>query len=175
MVAAAVTTAPRYAPPDPTLPLPWRALVDGNTGYIYYWNPETNVTQYDKPLPPAGSVPPPLPAGPHPASVISGPKLAPIPTNSTDLHNGGSINGHLGSINGFHGTTGGGLPVQPKLAAIPVPRGPQVRVFTLRIPASCCCSTSVYVLEIWGRISVNSAAVCYLPSGMRSCWSSTGS
>ena len=49
---AAVATAavgPRYAPEDPTLPKPWRGLVDGETGYLYYWNPETNVTQYDRP------------------------------------------------------------------------------------------------------------------------------
>jgi hypothetical protein len=44
--------APRYAPEDPTLPKPWRGLVDGSTAYLYYWNPETNVTQYERPLPP---------------------------------------------------------------------------------------------------------------------------
>lgn len=49
----------RYAPTDPTLPQPWRALIDGNTGNIYYWNPTTNVTQYDRPLTPGGSVAPP--------------------------------------------------------------------------------------------------------------------
>jgi hypothetical protein len=49
----------RYAPVDPTLPQPWRALIDGNTGNIYYWNPTINITQYDKPLPPGGSVTPP--------------------------------------------------------------------------------------------------------------------
>ncbi|KAM7279576.1 hypothetical protein ACFE04_006710 [Oxalis oulophora] len=40
---------PRYAPEDPTLPKPWKGLVDGTTGFLYYWNPETNVTQYEKP------------------------------------------------------------------------------------------------------------------------------
>ncbi|CAN1853224.1 DEAD-box ATP-dependent RNA helicase 46 [Linum perenne] len=40
---------PSFAPEDPTLPKPWRGLVDGKTGYLYYWNPETNVTQYEKP------------------------------------------------------------------------------------------------------------------------------
>ncbi|KAG0612450.1 hypothetical protein M758_6G028900 [Ceratodon purpureus] len=49
----------RYAPADPTLPQPWRALIDGNNGNIYYWNPTTNVTQYDRPSPPGGSVAPP--------------------------------------------------------------------------------------------------------------------
>ncbi|XP_041003636.1 ATP-dependent RNA helicase-like protein DB10 isoform X2 [Juglans microcarpa x Juglans regia] len=51
-MAATVTissTGPRYAPEDPTLPKPWRGLVDGKTGYLYFWNPETNVTQYEKP------------------------------------------------------------------------------------------------------------------------------
>lgn len=58
-MAAAVTvpsTGPRYAPEDPTLPKPWRGLVDGKTGYLYFWNPETNVTQYERPT---GSGPPP--------------------------------------------------------------------------------------------------------------------
>ncbi|CAI9265189.1 unnamed protein product [Lactuca saligna] len=43
------TPAPRYAPEDPSLPKPWKGLVDGTTGYHYYWNPVTNVTQYEKP------------------------------------------------------------------------------------------------------------------------------
>ncbi|GAB2283788.1 hypothetical protein Dimus_018278 [Dionaea muscipula] len=51
-MAATVTASvgPRYAPEDPTLPKPWRGLVDGQTGYLYYWNPETNVTQYERPV-----------------------------------------------------------------------------------------------------------------------------
>lgn len=43
------SAGPRYAPEDPTLPKPWRGLVDGKTGYLYFWNPETNVTQYERP------------------------------------------------------------------------------------------------------------------------------
>lgn len=39
-----------YAPEDPTLPKPWRGLVDDKTGYVYYWNPETNKTQYERPV-----------------------------------------------------------------------------------------------------------------------------
>ncbi|KAI7741372.1 hypothetical protein M8C21_000832, partial [Ambrosia artemisiifolia] len=31
---------------------PWRGLVDGRTGNLYFWNPETNVTQYQRPKPP---------------------------------------------------------------------------------------------------------------------------
>jgi hypothetical protein len=38
-----------YAPEDQTLPKPWCGLVDGITGYLYYWNPYTNVTQYERP------------------------------------------------------------------------------------------------------------------------------
>ncbi|XP_062201808.1 DEAD-box ATP-dependent RNA helicase 40-like [Phragmites australis] len=58
--------APRYAPDDPSLPKPWRGLVDGTTGYLYYWNPETNVTQYERPLPPENQLPPPPPPLPPP-------------------------------------------------------------------------------------------------------------
>ncbi|XP_022855766.1 ATP-dependent RNA helicase-like protein DB10 isoform X2 [Olea europaea var. sylvestris] len=47
--ATASSTGVRYAPDDPSLPKPWRALVDGKTGYLYFWNPETNVTQYERP------------------------------------------------------------------------------------------------------------------------------
>lgn len=47
----------RYAPEDPTLPKPWKGLVDGNTGYLYFWNPETNVTQYEKPASSHASAP----------------------------------------------------------------------------------------------------------------------
>lgn len=48
--AAPASKGPRYAPPDPTLPKPWRGLIDGNTGYLYFWNPETKVTQYERPV-----------------------------------------------------------------------------------------------------------------------------
>ncbi|KAK4265971.1 hypothetical protein QN277_026950 [Acacia crassicarpa] len=71
--AAPAALGPRYAPDDPTLPKPWKGLIDGSTGLLYYWNPETNITQYEKPT----ALPSPLPAGP-PQSV-SAPKLAPIP------------------------------------------------------------------------------------------------
>ncbi|XP_052195581.1 ATP-dependent RNA helicase-like protein DB10 [Diospyros lotus] len=47
---ATATAGPRYAPEDPTLPKPWRGLVDGKTGFLYFWNPETNVTQYERPV-----------------------------------------------------------------------------------------------------------------------------
>ncbi|RDY08741.1 DEAD-box ATP-dependent RNA helicase 46, partial [Mucuna pruriens] len=62
MAATATAMGPRYAPADPTLPKPWRGLVDGKTGYLYFWNPETNVTQYERPsssaaLPKSSSVP----------------------------------------------------------------------------------------------------------------------
>ncbi|KAK8710242.1 hypothetical protein V6N13_145576 [Hibiscus sabdariffa] len=47
--ATASSAAPRFAPPDPTLPKPWKGLIDGKTGYLYFWNPVTNVTQYERP------------------------------------------------------------------------------------------------------------------------------
>uniref|UniRef100_A0A1J3H373 RNA helicase n=1 Tax=Noccaea caerulescens TaxID=107243 RepID=A0A1J3H373_NOCCA len=52
---ADTATAPcavRYAPEDDTLPKPWKGLIDDRTGFLYFWNPETNVTQYERPTPP---------------------------------------------------------------------------------------------------------------------------
>ncbi|KAF6175501.1 hypothetical protein GIB67_021991, partial [Kingdonia uniflora] len=63
--------APRYAPDDPSLPNPWKGLIDGSSGAIYYWNPDTNITQYERPA----DLGRPLLSGP--------PKLAPIPTART--------------------------------------------------------------------------------------------
>ncbi|KAL6848103.1 hypothetical protein ACP4OV_022231 [Aristida adscensionis] len=57
--AAPASKGPRYAPPDPTLPKPWRALIDGNTGYLYFWNPETKAVQYERPAGAAPAPPPP--------------------------------------------------------------------------------------------------------------------
>ncbi|KAK6913628.1 DEAD/DEAH box helicase domain, partial [Dillenia turbinata] len=71
---APASLGPHYAPDDPTLPQPWKGLIDGSTGLLYYWNPETNITQYEKP---AATLPPPLPPGPPPAA--STPKLAQTP------------------------------------------------------------------------------------------------
>ncbi|KAM0827883.1 hypothetical protein ACQ4PT_067897 [Festuca glaucescens] len=56
------TPGPRYAPADPTLPKPWKGLIDGTTGYLYFWNPETKVTQYDRPMGPPPAAPAPAPA-----------------------------------------------------------------------------------------------------------------
>lgn len=70
---SAASLGPRYAPDDPTLPKPWKGLIDGSMGVLYYWNPETNVTQYEKP---AGLPPPQLPV--PPSAVSTTPKLAPI-------------------------------------------------------------------------------------------------
>lgn len=50
MATATASHQPRFAPEDPTLPRPWKGLVDGKTGYLYFWNPETNVTQYERPV-----------------------------------------------------------------------------------------------------------------------------
>ncbi|KAJ0919274.1 putative RNA helicase [Helianthus annuus] len=70
---ASDSSAPRYAPPDPTLPEPWKGLIDGSSGVMYYWNPETNITQYEKPA----AVPPPVPSGPPSVPSASKPVSAP--------------------------------------------------------------------------------------------------
>lgn len=78
--AMSARTAPRYAPEDPTLPKPWRGLVDGSTGYLYYWNPETDVTQYERPLPPEDQHrPPPQPPQPARRGISSTAVAAPAP------------------------------------------------------------------------------------------------
>ncbi|XP_022964311.1 DEAD-box ATP-dependent RNA helicase 40-like isoform X2 [Cucurbita moschata] len=81
--SAPPSLGPRYAPDDPTLPKPWKGLIDGSTGLLYYWNPETNVTQYEKPV----SLPPPLPLAPHPSASTSKPTSIPeghsMPSNGT--------------------------------------------------------------------------------------------
>ncbi|KAL1205985.1 DEAD-box ATP-dependent RNA helicase 46 [Cardamine amara subsp. amara] len=59
MAATATASRIRYAPEDPNLPKPWKGLVDSKTGYLYFWNPETNVTQYERP--PSSSPPKPSP------------------------------------------------------------------------------------------------------------------
>lgn len=74
--SAPPSLGPRYAPDDPTLPKPWKGLIDGSTGLLYYWNPETNVTQYEKPV----SLAPPLPVGPHPST------STPKPTSIQEAH-----------------------------------------------------------------------------------------
>ncbi|GMJ09366.1 RNA Helicase 46 [Hibiscus trionum] len=69
MAAAATASAgPQYAPPDPTLPKPWKGLVDGKTGYLYFWNPVTNATQYERP-----------------ANIDSVPKCSSVPMGSSVL------------------------------------------------------------------------------------------
>eukprot|EP00268_Persea_americana_P023528 TRINITY_DN2310_c0_g1_i4.p2 TRINITY_DN2310_c0_g1~~TRINITY_DN2310_c0_g1_i4.p2 ORF type:complete len:558 (+),score=142.32 TRINITY_DN2310_c0_g1_i4:331-2004(+) len=80
--SAPASSGPRYAPEDPTLPKPWKGLIDGSTGVLYYWNPDTNVTQYERPA----ALAPPLPTGPPPTPSI--PKLAPIPMARTLQPNG---------------------------------------------------------------------------------------
>lgn len=52
VTASSTSSGPRfrYAPEDPTVPKPWKVLVDGSTGYLYFWNTETNVTQYERPV-----------------------------------------------------------------------------------------------------------------------------
>ncbi|GMP83844.1 hypothetical protein CsSME_00037620 [Camellia sinensis var. sinensis] len=101
MATATVSFAgPRYAPEDPTLPKPWKGLVDGKTGYLYFWNPETNVTQYEKPAASShtGSAPPQkLSAAPVSSSVqveqSSHGHCDSIFNDDDDRYNGGSNSG----------------------------------------------------------------------------------
>ncbi|KAI8031230.1 hypothetical protein LOK49_LG01G04012 [Camellia lanceoleosa] len=101
MATATISSAgPRYAPEDPTLPKPWKGLVDGKTGYLYFWNPETNVTQYEKPAASShmGSAPPQkLSSAPASSSVqvqqSSHGHRDSIFNDDDDRYDGGSISG----------------------------------------------------------------------------------
>ncbi|KAL6011495.1 hypothetical protein ACLOJK_001943 [Asimina triloba] len=111
------SAGPRYAPEDPTLPKPWKGLVDGKTQYLYYWNPETNVTQYEKPT----------------AAQVSGPALPPPPkspppflNSAVQIHqSGSSSHGRKHQHSDVDHRYYGGNKSGPKLAAIPGERSHQ--------------------------------------------------
>ncbi|CAF1703068.1 DEAD-box ATP-dependent RNA helicase 14 [Brassica napus] len=74
-MAATAPSAVRYAPEDHSLPKPWKGLVDDRTGYLYFWNPETNVTQYERPQPPSN-----LPLS---SSSVQVPQASAVPNGSS--------------------------------------------------------------------------------------------
>ena len=86
--ATATSVGPRYAPPDPTLPKPWKGLVDGKTGFLYFWNPETNVTQYERPS--ISAAPPKSSSVPN--SSVQGQQSSQGRGHSPDFGEGGSRN-----------------------------------------------------------------------------------
>mmetsp|Transcript_29864 Transcript_29864/g.84173 ORF Transcript_29864/g.84173 Transcript_29864/m.84173 type:complete len:625 (+) Transcript_29864:371-2245(+) len=86
---------------DPTLPPPWQALLDPPTGLRYYWNPDTNVTTYDRPAP------------------VSVPGHAPVNGRSHDYDQGRyNGSGQSGAINSYGGNvpTSGGAQVAGELS-----------------------------------------------------------
>ncbi|KAK9067303.1 hypothetical protein SSX86_014629 [Deinandra increscens subsp. villosa] len=114
MAATATATtpaAPRYAPEDPTLPKPWKALVDGTTGYLYYWNPDTNVTQYERPSGSKGSSQPQKASSVAISSAVQVQKSSPQENGYSDDHrysrssNGGSK--HSSGARGYESTRNG--------------------------------------------------------------------
>ncbi|KAL5725108.1 RNA helicase [Ranunculus cassubicifolius] len=110
----AETAAPRYAPEDPSLPKPWKGLVDGSTGFLYFWNPETNVTTYDRPKTSSGRGPSPVPT-----------KSVATPISSS-VHVHHSSQGHHRSGRAEEdGRYNGEMNSRPKLAAIPSGRNYQ--------------------------------------------------
>ncbi|PIA40597.1 hypothetical protein AQUCO_02500359v1 [Aquilegia coerulea] len=111
--ASASPVGPRYAPEDPTLPKPWKGLVDGTTGYLYFWNPETNITQYERPKASSGRGPSPAPTKSTSASISS----------SVHIHH--STQGHLRSSKNDEDIRHNGDNGRPKLAAIPLGKNHQ--------------------------------------------------
>ncbi|KAF6174323.1 hypothetical protein GIB67_040816 [Kingdonia uniflora] len=81
----ASSTSPRYAPADPSLPKPWRGLVDGSTGNSYFWNLVTNVTRYEKPVADAASPRP--PSSPPPPTLASTDISSPSEKPPKSIHN----------------------------------------------------------------------------------------
>lgn len=118
----AAAAAPRYAPHDPTLPEPWRVLVDGNTGYIYYWNPDTNVTQYERPVPPQPQpppLPPPLPPGPPPANLAPSTPSNPALHSHAHPHQSASAGAQQTARSDFGNANNNGvIPGQPKVSPV---------------------------------------------------------
>ncbi|KAK7266065.1 hypothetical protein RIF29_18705 [Crotalaria pallida] len=133
--ATASSVGPRYAPPDPTLPKPWRGLVDGKTGYLYFWNPETNVTQYERP---SSSAAPPKPSSVSSSVQVQQSSQGGHRARSPDLNdrydrNGsresnteaGSRNhqsskgGGFSSHNGVHGSGNGSSSIKDQVALDP--------------------------------------------------------
>lgn len=96
MAAIATSSGPRYAPEDPSLPKPWRGLVDGKTGYLYFWNPETNVTQYERPTvsgPPHKSSSLPISSSVHVQQSSQGPRSGESLNQNKDSYERGSNDG----------------------------------------------------------------------------------
>lgn len=88
MASAEQTPAgPCYAPDDPTLPLPWRGLIDGSTDVLQYWNPNTNLTQY--------KTPPSLPIPLMPSQLTSASAAATGPASGSNTQPG-DMAGQLG-------------------------------------------------------------------------------
>ncbi|KAF9607306.1 hypothetical protein IFM89_033851 [Coptis chinensis] len=111
--ASASPSGPQYAPEDPSLPKPWKGLVDGKTGYLYFWNPDTNVTQYERPVASSGR------RGASPICAKSGS----VPISSSvhahhSAHRGGRVEEDVRHNGDVHG--------RPKLAPIPTGRSQQV-------------------------------------------------
>ncbi|XP_068641193.1 ATP-dependent RNA helicase-like protein DB10 [Aristolochia californica] len=110
--ASASSGGPRYAPHDPTLPKPWKGLVDGSTGYLYFWNPETNVTQYERP----GSSSFSGPAVPKSASISSS-----IHIQQSSVSSAQALQKRNDEDNRYNGVSNGGS----KLVAAPASRSHQ--------------------------------------------------
>nr|CAD1834833.1 unnamed protein product [Ananas comosus var. bracteatus] len=96
-------------PEDPTLPKPWRGLVDGSTGYLYYWNPETNVTQYERPSRSSCPLLPrlcsPRPSPPSPQVRLPRPRLRrPPPSPDRHRHSSHSRSSQAGGSKGGSGS-----------------------------------------------------------------------
>ncbi|KAL2622302.1 hypothetical protein R1flu_002507 [Riccia fluitans] len=76
-----MATKVRYAPTNPSLPAPWKALVSVVNGeeVTYFWNPQTKVTQYEKPKSSA-----------IPAEVLKQEAPRRLPTERSSVFNSGS-------------------------------------------------------------------------------------
>lgn len=96
--------------------------MDGNTGYIYYWNPDTNVTQYERPVPPQPQpppLPPPLPPGPPPANLAPSTPSNPALHSHAHPHQSASAGAQQTARSDFvNANNNGVIPGQPKVSPV---------------------------------------------------------
>mmetsp|Transcript_15071 Transcript_15071/g.38279 ORF Transcript_15071/g.38279 Transcript_15071/m.38279 type:complete len:188 (-) Transcript_15071:1724-2287(-) len=93
---------------DPSLPPPWQALYDPGSQLTYYWNPDTNHTQYERPAGGAGGAPPPAAASYGRDSYSNGRDYG-ATHGDANVSNGAGLNSYGGNVPSAGGVGGAGF------------------------------------------------------------------